>query len=79
MYKGALEPVARSLAISSIVSRSQSCSGYEPRLRKAIKTIRTGARRRPRNHPYLQLRLTEKPSVLAPEDDRETICTRTGV
>jgi len=32
MYKGARVPVARSLAISSIVSRSQSCSGYEPGL-----------------------------------------------
>ena len=79
MYKGARVPVARSLAISSIVSRSQSCSGYEPGLRKAIKTIRTGARRRPRNHPYLHRRLTEKPSAPAPKDDRETIRTHTGV
>jgi len=28
MYKGARVPVARSLAISSIVSRSQSCSPF---------------------------------------------------
>jgi len=33
MYKGARVPVARSLAISSIVSRSQSCS---PERRRAV-------------------------------------------
>ena len=44
MYKGVRVPVARSLAISSIVSRSQSCSGV--RRQGAAEGWRDGAMER---------------------------------